>query len=524
MSLISYPSISNLKMTPDWLTNRVQTTPRRTAIIMGEQQWTYAELDQMVNSVCGRLQSAGVEPGDFIGVLMPNCLEYVCIIHALARLNAILVPLNTRLTEAELAWQVAHVGCKLVLCQEEIEWLMVNSQWLMVNSSWLTIEASLPLNHLPFSINHLQAVVFTSGTSGKPKGVPLTFNNHFSSAMASAYRLGVDPHDVWLSCLPLYHVGGLAVIWRSCLYGTAVNLHPRFILEAVNHALDILPITLISLVPTMLYRLLETRTYWPASLRLILLGGAAATEDLVKRANEMPREKLIINNYELPIINSAPLVATTYGLTEASSQVATMLPEDTAKKPGSVGKPLLFTSVAIVDENGRSLPANQYGEIVVTGPTVMADYFEKDQRLKNKDLHITGKSSIFNLQSSFATGDIGYLDDDGDLWIVQRRSDLIVSGGENVYPAEVEMVLKAHPAVANACVVGVPDEEWGQVVAAMVQLAPDNKLFKEELLAFSHERLASYKQPRLIAFTERLPQTASGKIARMEISELLAQV
>ncbi|PIE81214.1 MAG: o-succinylbenzoate--CoA ligase [Chloroflexi bacterium] len=509
-------------MKTDWLTNRTQATPQRTAILIGKQQWTYAELDHMVNSVCCRLQAAGVEPGDFVGVLMPNCLGYVCLIHALARLGATLVPLNTRLTEAELAWQVEHVGCKFVLCQEKDERLRVHSQQLTVNHRWLTSHTPGPVHHFPFSSHQLQTVVFTSGTSGNPKGVPLTFNHHLASAMASAYRLGVAPNDVWLSCLPLYHVGGLAVIWRSCLYGTAVNLHPRFILEEVNHALDTLPITLISLVPTMLYRLLETRSHWPAALRLILLGGAAAPEDLVSRANGLERSEWSSVNEPLSVGNSKPLVATTYGLTEASSQVATMLPEEVTKKPGSVGKPLLFTSVAIVNENGRSLPPNQYGEIVITGPTVMANYFEKDQRLKKKDLHPPHQPSTFNRQSSFATGDIGYLDDDSNLWIVQRRSDLIVSGGENVYPAEVEAVLKAHPAVANACVVGLPDAEWGQVVAAMVQVAPTHTLSPEELLAYSREHLAGYKQPRQLKFVTELPQTASGKIARNTIVDQLS--
>jgi O-succinylbenzoic acid--CoA ligase len=192
-----------------------------------------------------------------------------------------------------------------------------------------------------------------------------------------------------------------------------------------------------------------------------------------------------------------------------------MLPENVAKKPGSVGKPLLFTSVEIVDENGRSLPPNKYGEIVVTGPTVMASYFNA-QRITDDD------SSFIPHPSSFHTGDIGYLDDDGDLWIVQRRSDLIVSGGENVYPAEVEAVLKSHPAVANACVVGVPDVEWGQKVAAMVQLESTKSLTVAELLAFCHDQLAHYKQPRLVKFVATLPLTASGKIARQTVMAQLA--
>jgi len=269
-------------------------------------------------------------------------------------------------------------------------------------------------------------------------------------------------------------------------------------LEEVNHALDTHPITLISLVPTMLYRLLETRNSWPETLRLALIGGAAATPDLVAKAQTA----------NVPI-------ATTYGLTEASSQVATMLPEGVAKKPGGVGKPLLFTNVDIVDENGRSLPPNEYGEIVVTGPTVMSNYFKPGKNYQ---------SPISNLQSSFHTGDIGYLDDDGDLWIVQRRSDLIVTGGENVYPAEVEAVLKSHPAITNACVVGVPDAEWGQVVTAMVQLSPSSSLTEVDLLEFSKEQLAGYKQPRLILFAKEIPQTASGKVSRVEVEKMMEKV
>ncbi|NHZ71696.1 MAG: AMP-binding protein [Aquificales bacterium] len=522
---------------PDWLTARVHATPKALSLIIGEEQWTYAELERMVNGMCRRLLDAGVTPGQFVGVLMPNSLAYVCLIHTLARLGAVLVPLNTRLTATELQWQVAHVGCELVLTDLENVERITNCEQLIINNEWLYSNDSFTIHNSQFTIHYLQAVVFTSGTSGKPKGVPLTFNNHFSSAMASAYRLGVLPDDVWLSCLPLYHVGGLAVIWRSCLYGTAVNLHPRFILKDINHALDTLPITLISLVPTMLHRLLETRSHWPVSLRLILLGGATAPTELIEQANKLPRKwltvndqrlmvnetrpPLTINHSQLTINHSPPLVATTYGLTEASSQVATMPPEDVEKKPGSVGKPLLFTRVDIVDENGRSLPPNEYGEIVVTGPAVMDDYFNNQQTTDNGQRITDNNSSLITHHSSFHTGDIGYLDEDGDLWIVQRRTDLIVSGGENVYPAEVESALKQHPAVANACVVGVADAEWGQRVAAMVQLLPSASLTEADMLAFSRQQLAGYKQPRRVVFVAELPQTASGKIARRAVAAQL---
>jgi len=473
----------------DWLQSRVQASPSLIALQIGSEQWNYAELNQLVNGCCAQLVAAGVQPGDFVGVLMPNSLAYVCLIHALARLGAVLVPLNTRLTQVECAWQVAHIGCKLVICAPETAMsLEKDDRVLLVDEGWLDTAVAQEYQPTPFDMNRVQAVVFTSGTSGQPKGAMLTFANHFYSAMASAYRVGVLPDDLWLSCLPLYHVGGLAVIWRSCLYGTAVDLHPKFDLTAVNDSLNHKPITLISLVPTMLTRLLESRSDWPDTLRLALIGGAAATPELLAQARA-----------------AGVPVAPTYGLTEASSQVATMRPADAEQKPGSVGRPLLFTTVQIVDEIGQELPPGKIGEIVVSGPTVMAGYFGQPP-LAADPLH---------------TGDMGYLDAEGDLWVVQRCSDLILTGGENVYPAEVEAVLKSHTAVAAACVVGLPDAQWGEVVAAAVVLKEGTAVTTTELTQYCRERLAGYKLPRQIQYLPDLPLTASGKIARKEVAERL---
>lgn len=509
----------------DWLTARVNASPDALALMIGEAQWTYKELDGLVNGVYGRLQQTGVQPGDFVAVLLPNSLEYVCLIHALARLGAVLVPLNTRLTLAELQWQLDHVGCDWLIYVEEMAETAKNCvakleiRELEIGDWRLEYAANLqsPVSNPQTPITNLQAVVFTSGTSGQPKGVMLTFANHFYSAMGSAYRLGTRPNDLWLSCLPLYHVGGLAVIFRSCLYGTAVDLHPRFNLAAVNHSLDSKPITLISVVPTMLHRLLQSRNHWPATLRLILLGGAAAPPDLIRQANQLPKQSPTSQSPNL----QSPIVAPTYGLTETASQVATMRPEEAARKPGCVGKPLLFTQVKIVDEDGKERPCREYGEIVVTGPTVTPGYFTSDWRLEiGRDL----QSPISNLQSqtfTIHTGDIGYLDEEGDLWVVQRRTDLIVTGGENVYPVEVEAVLKQHTAVAAACVVGLDDPEWGQKVAALIVLQTPAAVTAETLTTWCRNRLAGYKIPRLIRFTDHLPQTASGKIARQQVANIL---
>ncbi|MCP4360320.1 MAG: o-succinylbenzoate--CoA ligase [Chloroflexi bacterium] len=513
-------------MNSDWLASRVQASPQKRALLIGDRQWRYAELDQMVNGMCHRLVAAGVQPGQMVGALLPNGRIYITLIHALVRMGAVLVPLNTRLTSTELTWQIEHVNCKLILTSPETadQLSTVNCQQSTVNEDWLQRQDAFTLPQPSFALENLQAVVFTSGTSGKPKAVPLTFNNHFYSAMGSAYRLGTRPSDLWLSCLPLYHVGGLAVIFRSCLYGTAVDLHPKFDLDAINNSLGSKPITLISLVPTMLHRLLQTRDHWPATLRLILLGGAAASPDLIKQANALPRQSLIPNP-QSPISTSlTPIVATTYGLTETASQTATLLPAEVIEKPGSVGRPLLFTQVKIVDDNGKELSAGERGEIVVSGPTVMAGY------IANGELQVASQTSTRNtehglrntdyeIRNTINTGDIGYLDEDGDLWVLQRRADLIVSGGENVYPAEVEAALKGHKAVANVCVVGVPNAEWGQTVAALVMLVEETAVTPADLIQYCRTQLAGYKIPRQIQFTKTLPQTASGKIARSQVAE-----
>ena len=485
----------------DWLAARTKASPNALALIIGEHHWSYSELNDLVNASAARLAGL-VQPCQHVGVLLSNSLAFVCLIHALARIGAVLVPLNLRLTNHELTWQLDHSNCALLVTADDmIERVSV----LAGHGRRLLHTRDLfdPLNsedNIPKSIFRLenpQAIVFTSGTTGRPKGAVLTFANHFWSATSSAFRLGTEKDDRWLSCLPLYHVGGLAVILRSCLYGTAVVLHDRFDEQAISDSLDNQAITLISLVPTMALRLLAFRgdRPWSSSLRHLLLGGAAAPVNLYKRCQEL----------DIPI-------SATYGLTEAASQVATMLPQQTANKPGSAGKPLLFTSVDIIDDQGHNLPAGSVGEICVIGPTVMKEYY-KDEHETEKILH----------DGRLHTGDIGYLDEEGDLWLVQRRNDIIISGGENIYPSEVENVFLQHQSVAAVCVVGISDTEWGQRVAAMVQQHRGTSLSGNELLEFGRKKLAGYKLPRIIQFVDQLPQTASGKIHRQLVAEQLQQ-
>ncbi len=468
----------------DWLAERAAQTPDGPALEFDKQTWTYSALNDWAEFIAALLEAREIKRGARVGIHLSNQPAYVALIHALARLGAVAVPLNIRLTEAELKWQIQQSQCDLLICESELVGL---SQQILVPELFSTPQPFPARTHSPLKPDPIQGIFFTSGTTGFPKGVLLTFDNYHASALASAERLGVDPHDRWLLTMPLYHIGGMAIVFRAALYGITIVLHPSFDVDAVHHALTDENITIVSLVPTMLHRLLEKYPDFKpsSSLRVILLGGASAPASLVEKALAL----------DLPI-------ALTYGLTEATSQVATSTPEQTRAKPGSLGKPLQGTSVDIVDESGKSLPNGEVGEIVVSGKTVMNGYLDYEKPVR-----------------SIHTGDIGYLDSDGDLWVLTRRTDLIVSGGENIYPEEVERALMNHPAVSGACVVGIPDPEWGQSVAAAVVLR--EPLSAETLLQFLRGQVAGYKVPKQIVFVESLPHTASGKLKRVEVAPML---
>ncbi|PMB48415.1 o-succinylbenzoate--CoA ligase [Fischerella thermalis CCMEE 5330] len=470
-----------------------QRPAKQVAFTTPDEVVTYGELRARIGGVMGAWRAVGVQPAERVGLLLADGAAMVACFHAALALRLTPVMLNTRLTAAELSGQMQAVDCR---------WLVVDAQTAPLAAQInpphrpLHVEAIAPAELPPLpplDLDAPAAVMFTSGTSGQPKAALLAARAFHASAMASAARIGTQPDDDWLCVLPLYHVGGLSIVYRSALYGTRFTLLPRF--DAAHVAQRMLrgEVTLASLVPTMLYRLLEHLPSAPPRLRLILLGGAAPSAELLERAHALG----------LP-------VATTYGLTEAASQVATALPDLARRKVGTVGPPLEGTHVQIVNADGHPLPPYAEGEICVRGATLMQGYLNDPaataRALRDGWLH---------------TGDIGYLDADGDLFVLLRRSDLIVSGGENVYPAEVEAALKAHPSVAEALVVGLPDAEWGQVVGALVTLHHGAVLAEAALLAHLQGKLARYKQPRRLRIVDTLPLNATGKLDRGAARALL---
>ena len=504
----------------NWLTPRITSSPERVALIWGDRVLTYRELWKWANALQAQFARAGIAAGSRVVALLPKTPAAVAAVHALSAMRAIFAPLNLRLTPAEMTAQLALARASHIVATEDTATqareigaekavVVVKSDWRLASGD-LGLAISEPptlnpesqiLNHKSQILNHKSplALLFTSGTTGTPKAALLTAANFYWSALASAFRLGVMPHDRWLLTLPLYHVGGLNILFRSALYGTAVVLpeedshfDPIRLYEDIARR----RITLVSLVPTMLHRLLKAVPEPPPpDLRVVLLGGAAASPELLESA--------LARGYP---------VATTYGLTESCSQAATAAPHEVRRKRGTVGKPLLYTQIRVVDENDNDLPAGEIGEIIIRGLGVFAGYDGNP------------KATAKALRGGWLhTGDLGYLDPDGDLWMVNRRADLIVSGGENVYPAEVEAVLRAHPAVAEVCVVGVEDAEWGERVAAAVVLHPQAQATPAELEAFCRQRLAGYKVPRRWRIMPELPRTASGKVKRPAVRQLLQE-
>ena len=417
-----------------WLPRAAERHPDRPAV----NALTYADLLGEVDATARRLAGRGVRARDRVGIALAPGESFCIALHAILRLGAVAVPVDLRSSERERERVVDGAV-------EVIDGAVIGTP---------ASEARLRDRH---DLDAPAIVVHTSGTSGTPKAVELTYGNWLWSALGSAVALGLDPAERWLCALPLSHVGGLSIVMRSAIYATTAIVHERFDADRVLDALaqEEGP-TIVSLVPTTLQRLLDAGLREPPSLRWALLGGAPATNALQGRAAA-----------------AGVPVATTYGLTEACSQVTTL------------GAPLFCTRVRMAGD----------GEILVSGPTV-AGWAGSDRPV-------------------LATGDLGEWRPDGALRVAGRKADTIVSGGENVAPAEVEAVLEAHPDVVEAAVHGRTDPEWGEAVVATVVAAPEVEA--DELRAWCAERLARFKVPKDIAFTVALPRTPSGKVARKEL-------
>jgi O-succinylbenzoic acid--CoA ligase len=436
----------------NWLAQRAQTCPDRSAVIADGLELTYAELESEATSAARRLAARGARRGATVALRLDPGLEYVVLLHALMKLGCVAYPINTRLSEPEIDAELARAEPVLTVAR---------------GSDVTLTEADLPLlgEH---DLSELHCRILTSGTAGEPRPIGLTYGNHLWSAVGSAFNLGVEPTDRWLCCLPLFHVSGLSIVMRSVIYGTAAVIHDGFDVDRIAASLEGDGVTVISVVATQLVRLLEAGVDL-LPLRAVLVGGGPVPEEVLEEG-----------------LGRGATVVQTYGLTETASQVTTLSPADGSRKLGSAGRPLLTTHLRISD-----------GEILVQGPTVAPGCADEVGWLH--------------------TGDLGRIDEDGFLYVTGRLGDVIVTGGENVSPIEVEEVLLRHPDVADAAAVGRADADWQEAVTAVVVLRNGADVTAEDLRRHCRAELAGFKVPKRIEFASELPRTAAGKLRRREL-------
>lgn len=488
--------------------------PDRLAVVDGQVRWSFAELDAAAESIARGLARVGLEPLGWIALLAGETALTVAAIHAIRRSGAVLVPLNRRAAAAELAAQLDDAAIPLLMHDGTTAELAATAaarppgglRLLAIDE--LLSSPPLPAHPAPGRTMPRAAdpaeldpaapatLVFTSGTTGRPKAAILSHAAHAASAAAWAAFLRPAPTDRWLACLPFHHVAGLGMIDRAARWGVPLVVHGRFDPIAVVAAIEGDAISHLSLVGSMLGGLLEAHAGRPVppSLRAVLLGGERTPPELVRAA----------------ALAGLPVVPT-YGLTETASGVVALPAEEAAVHPAAAGLPLPGVElrirpggrIASPDGAGR---VDEVGEIEVRGPMLFAGYLGRPAETW----------AAFD-DGWFRTGDLGSLDESGRLFIADRRDDLIVSGGENVYPAEVEAILLAHPGVADAAVVGRPDPRWGAVPIAVIVEGSGAAPTDAELDAHCRVSLAGYKVPVAFERAPALPRSPGGKLLRREL-------
>ncbi|MEN9934828.1 MAG: acyl-CoA synthetase [Chloroflexota bacterium] len=502
----------------DWLGRRARLSPSRTALIDetdGGRAISYRAWDVAANRTAHLLRERlGVSRGDRVAVLAHNCVPYLDLWFACGKLGAVLQTLNWRLTAHELAALVADAtpaalvygpafAAQVAALREAgapVGRYLALDEAARVSPDDLLLAERERLPDTPpppveLSWDDPWVICYTGGTTGLPKGALLTHGNITWNAVNTVTSWGLCQDDVAILNAPLFHTGGLNVFTAPLVYAGGASVVCRgFDPEQVYDLLEGAGVTLFFGVPTM-FVALQQHPRWAtadfACLKLVISGGAPCPDPV--------REAFWARGVDFKL---------GYGLTEAGPNTFWLPSEELRRKPGAVGYPLMHIDARVMDAEGRPCAPGEVGELHVRGPHVCAGYWRRPEE--------TARAIVGGW---LHTGDLARSDEDGCYTIVGRLKDVIISGGENIYPAEIESVLASHPAVAEAAVVGVPDPKWGEVGLAVVAALPEAVLDADDLLGFCRERLARYKIPRAVVFTPSLPKTAAGKVDKQELRE-----
>lgn len=496
------------------LRESARTNPSKAAALFDGGQLTYGQLDELSDRFAAGLRQSGIGPGDPVALQLPNIPEFLVAYYGLLKNGSVAVPLNVLLKPPETAYHLADSGARAL-----VTWSGVASQAAQGAAAagvrriyvaeagvagpegiGVPVETLLagPEVPVPFEMTDpgdTAVIVYTSGTTGRPKGAELTHFQLFMNADTPGRLFGIEESDVVMVVLPLFHVFGLSSELNVCVrFAATMSLVPRFDATKVLEVIERDRVTVFEGVPTMYVALLnhpQADRYDLSSLRVGISGGGP-----------IPAE--VLDGFEQRF---GVVILEGYGLSETAS-TTTFNISAKERKIYSVGKPIYGVEVQIWNDQGAVLPPGPEhpGEVVVRGFNTMSRYHN------NPDATAEAFAGGW-----FHTGDIGYLDDDGYFFIIDRKKDLIITGGYNVYPRELEEVLYTHPSVAEAAVVGVPHELLGEEVKAFIELKAGASATEEELIGFAKERLAAYKYPRIVEFRQQLPKLATGKIAKAEL-------
>jgi fatty-acyl-CoA synthase len=470
----------------DLLAERARVTPDRIAVVSVEtgERITYAELDVRAARAAATLIAAGLNPGDRFGLLAHNCVEFLELFFGAGKVGVIVVPLSTRATAHELAHIIKDAGIEVVFHGPEFAPLDgVRS---------FDVSERLPGstdNRQPPTANDVYCLLYTSGTTGKPKGVMIPRRQLWWNGYNTAVNWSLREDDIAPVFTPLYHAGGVAVFMIPLFtVGGTIVLHKGFDTAEVWRTIERERCTVVLGVPTIWKLLLDAPEFANVDLshvRWFISGGA-------------PLPQFIIDAYQ----QRGLVFKQGYGMTEVGVNCFTMTAEESLRKPGSIGRPMLFTEVELRDTDG------DVGEMFIRGPHVSLGYWNNPEATR----------ASYTEDGWFRTGDLARRDEEGFFYIAGRRKEMFISGGVNVYPAEIEAELVAHPSVSDAAVIAVPDDTWGEVAVAFV-VAPE--MTAEALTAYLTERIAKFKVPRRFVFVDGLPRTAYGKVVKEELRNRL---
>jgi long-chain acyl-CoA synthetase len=490
------------------LSETAAASPAKAAALYPGGKLTYGELDALSGRLAVGLEHAGIGPGDVVALQLPNIPQFLISYFGILKAGCVVLPLNVMLKAPEVAYHLEDSGAKALITWEGIlgeagkgaavagvgDIYAVGHSGGPQAAAFERLLASPASGHVAAerSLTDTAAIVYTSGTTGRPKGAELTHIQLYMNADIPGRLFGVRDDDVVITVLPLFHVFGLSSILNVCVrFGCTMSLVPRFEPTAVLEAVQRDRATIFEGVPTMFIALLahpELGSYDVSSLRIAISGGASLPE-------------AVLDSFERRF---GVLILEGYGLTETASTTTFNRSADD-RRVYSVGKPIWGTQTQVWDGEGRPLPPGKenVGEVVTRGLHVMKGYFNSPD----------ATASVFT-GGWLHTGDLGYIDEDGFLFIAGRKKELIIRGGYNVYPKEIEDVLYAHPAISEAAVIGIPDERLGEEVMAVVALRRGESLTDAELIAYCKERMAAYKYPRVVEFRDVLPKNTLGKIVK----------